>query len=84
MKFSLFKNDTSTYWDEVILILLVLVDLLIGILLLKFKPNFWIFTESVSACFGILALVIAVMYTPCIIYRLCTNKIEKKKDLDEK
>lgn len=84
MKFSLFKNDTSTYWDEVILILLVLVDLLIAILLLQFKPSFWIISEGVSAGFGVLALVIAVMYTPCIIYRLCTNKIEKKNNSDEK
>lgn len=78
MKFSFVKNDTTTYWDEIGLILITLIALAIGVLLLVFRPSFWIISESTSVCFGVLALLLTFMYTPCIIYRLFENKIEKK------
>ncbi len=77
MKFSFVKNDVSTYWDEIALSLITLAALAIGVLLVVFRPGFWIITESTSACFGVLALLLAIMYIPCIIYRFSNNKIEK-------
>lgn len=80
MKFSFVKNDTTTYWDEIWLILITLIALVIGVLLVVFRPSFWIISESTSICFGVLSLLLVVMYTPCIIYRLFENKIEKKEN----
>ncbi len=78
MKFSFVKNDTTTYWDEIGLILITLIALVIGVLLVVFRPSFWIISESTSICFGVIFLLLAVMYTPCIIYRLFENKIDKE------
>ena len=78
MKFSFVKNDTSTYWDEICLSLITLIALLIGVLLVAFRPSFWIISESTSIYFGVLSLLLVIMYTPCIIYRFFENKIEKK------
>lgn len=79
MKFSFVKNDTSTYWDEIWFGVITISALVIGILLIVFRPSFWIVDESVSVCFGVILLLLAVMYIPCIIYRLFENKINKKK-----
>lgn len=79
MKFSFTKNDTTTYWDEVGLILITLISLAIGILLIVFRPSFWIISESISVGFGVMALMLAFMYTPCIIYRLFHNDDMKKQ-----
>lgn len=79
MKFSFVKNDTTTYWDEIGLILITLVAFAIGVLLVVFRPSFWIISESTSVCFGVLAILLGVMYTPCIIYRFFENKIDKKE-----
>lgn len=73
MKFSFTKNDVTTYRDEIVLCLLVIITMAMGILLIAFKPSFWFISESDSICFGVLALSIAVMYTPCIIYRFYEN-----------
>lgn len=80
MKFSFVKNDTTTYWDEIWLSLITLIALVIGVLLVVFRPCFWIISESTSICFGVISLLLVVMYTPCIIYRLFENKIEKKEN----
>ena len=34
MKFSLFKNDKSTYWDEIILCLMIAISVLLGTMLI--------------------------------------------------
>lgn len=80
MKFSFVKNDTTTYWDEIWLSLITLIALVIGVLLVVFCPSFWLISESTSICFGILSLLLVVMYTPCIIYRLFENKNGKKEN----
>lgn len=72
------KNDKTTYKDELILILLTVIVTIIGVLLIVFKPSFWIVSESVSVCVGVFALLIAVMYIPSIIYRLFNNDKKKK------
>ena len=76
MKFSFIKNDESTYWDEVILIIITLIVLAGGILLIVFKPSFGFVDESISLCLGLLLTISAVMYFPGIIYRLFHNKIK--------
>lgn len=78
MKFSFVKNDKTTYWDEVILSIITLVALTVGILLIVFKPSFWIIDESITICFGVLSILLAVMYTPCIIYRLVEDHNYRK------
>lgn len=82
MKLSFVKNDTTTYLDEIWLSLITLIALAIGVLLIIFRPSFWIISESISVCFGVLALMLVLMYTPCIIYRLFENKIDKDKNRD--
>lgn len=74
MKNIFFKNDKSTYKDELCLGLITLVALAIGILLVVFRPSFWIISESTSVCTGVMFLLISIMYFPCIIYRLFENK----------
>lgn len=76
MKFSFVKNDKSTFWDEVILSLITLTALTIVILLIVFRPSFWIVSETTSVQFGVIALRLAFMYFPCVIYRFMEN--EKK------
>lgn len=76
MKFSFIKNDKSTFGDEVILSLITLAALAIGILLIVFRPSFWIISETTSVQFGVMALLLAFMYLPCVIYRFMEN--EKK------
>ena len=69
MKFSLFKDDKSTHADEIILLLISLISLTVGILLVVFKPSIWIISEGLSAGFGVAAIVFALMFIPCAIYR---------------
>ena len=80
MKFSLIKNDVTTYWDEVVLIIITLIALAIGILLIVFHPSLWIISEKFSVCFGVIALVVAFMYIPCVIYRLFHNDNIKRSE----
>ena len=76
-------NDKTTYKDELCLSLITVVALVIGVLLIIFKPSFWIISESTSMCTGVMFLLIAVMYIPCIIYRLTENRINKKTAHDK-
>ncbi len=78
MKFSFTKNDKSTYWDEIGLIVITLISLAIGILLIVFHPSFWIISDGFSTGAGVIVLMLAIMYTPCIIYRLFHNDKIKK------
>ena len=73
MKFSLFKNDKSTAMDELILLLIIVVCLTIGILLIVYKPAFWIIDSSSTTLCGVLITLLGVMYIPGLIYRLFTN-----------
>lgn len=73
MKFSLIKNDKSTYWDEVILGVMIACSLALGITLLVLKPSFWIISSVTSCQFGIILTLFGVMFIPGLIYRLKTN-----------
>ncbi len=52
MKFSLFKNDKSSAMDELILFLIIVVCLTIGILLIIYKPTFWVINSSSTKMVG--------------------------------
>lgn len=69
MKFSLLKDDKSTHADEVVLLLISLLSLTFGILLVVFKPGFWIVSGELVAGFGVAAIIFAAMFIPCAIYR---------------
>ncbi|MBQ7833374.1 MAG: hypothetical protein IJ336_07355 [Lachnospiraceae bacterium] len=73
MKFSLFKNDKSTFWDEVILAAISLVCLAVGIVIIILKPSFWIIEASMTVTAGVLIATVGVMFIPALIYRLMTN-----------
>jgi hypothetical protein len=73
MKFSLVKNDKSTYWDEVILAVMVIASFAIGISLIVTKPSFWIITEATTTITGVFFVLFGVMFLPGLIYRLFTN-----------
>lgn len=77
MKFSLFKNDKNTARDELILFLFILACLIVGIALVVVRPEFWIISSSLSMSFGIVWILIAIMFIPGLIYRLMTNDIKK-------
>ena len=74
MKFSLIKNDKSTYKDELILALIVGISLAVGILLTVTGPSFWIFQSSTTKTFGVLWIMVGVMFLPGLMYRLFTNE----------
>lgn len=73
MKFSLFKNDKSTSKDELILFVFVAICLVAGIYLVVKAPVFLVIDEVMSKTFGVLWILIAVMFIPGLIYRLFTN-----------
>ncbi|MBD5547067.1 MAG: hypothetical protein HDQ97_06670 [Lachnospiraceae bacterium] len=73
MKFSLIHNDKSTAKDELFLALFIAFCLVCGILLVVYKPTFWFIGQSDSTVFGVLCLILALMFIPGLIYRLMTN-----------
>lgn len=78
MKFSIVKNDKSTYWDEVILGLMSFGCMASGILLIVLKPSFWIIDSNLFVVVGVMIAIFGFMFLPCLIYRLMTNdKVSK-------
>ena len=73
MKLSIFSNDKTTAKDEVVLTLFNLVCLIAGVLLVVFNPSLWLITSNDFIVLGVLFIIIAVMFIPCIIYRFTTN-----------
>ena len=79
MKFSITKNDKSTFWDEVILGLISFGCLAIGILLIVYRPSVWIIDSNTVVVAGVMIAIFGFMFLPCLIYRLCTNDKPNKK-----
>lgn len=73
MKFSLFRNDKTTFKDELALALIVIISLSIGILLIVYAPTIWIIQSSTTKMFGVLWIMVGIMFLPGLIYRLFTN-----------
>ena len=78
MKFSIIKNDKSTYWDEVILGLISFGCMAIGILLIVLKPSFFIIDSNSFVVMGVMIAILGFMFLPCLIYRLLTNDTTPK------
>ena len=74
MKFSLIKNDKSTYWDEVILAVIIICSIAVGITLIFERPEFWIISSGTSCTIGVFLTLFGVMFIPGLIYRLMTNE----------
>lgn len=79
MKLSIFSNDKTTAKDEMILSLFTLACMVLGIMLIVYKPTLWIISASNFVVLGVLLLMIAIMFIPCILYRLSTNHKESNK-----
>lgn len=75
---SIFSNDKSTKKDELVIAIFTLLMGVAGVLLVVFKPEFWIIDAASSVIFGVLSIITSVMLVPSIIYRLATNNIEDK------
>lgn len=73
MKLSIFSNDKTIAKDEVVLALIALISLLFGVLLLVFKPSLWLIESNDFIILGVILIMIATMFAPCIIYRFATN-----------
>ena len=78
MKFSLIKNDKSTSKDEFYLFLFIIACIGIGSALIAFAPSFWIIKSAITKAFGVLWVLVGVMFIPGLIYRLSTNETKKK------
>lgn len=74
MQFSLMKNDKSTYWDEVVLAIMVICSLILGIALIVLRPSIWIISSTVTTTFGVILALFGIMFIPILIYRLKTNE----------
>ena len=73
MKNFLFENDKSTMKDELFLLFFILVWATAGVLLVVFSPSIWIIPDSMTKTAGILCILVAIIFTPGLIYRLFTN-----------
>ncbi len=67
------KNDKSTYKDELILALIVVVCLGVGVLLTVTAPSFWIIKSSMTKLFGVFVIILGIMFFISLIWRLFSN-----------
>lgn len=73
MKFSMFNNDKSTYWDEVILGIIVLITIGVGVALVILKPVVWFIDGNNMTLIGVMLILTGAMFFPGFIYRLFHN-----------
>lgn len=78
MKFSMVENDKSTFWDEVILGLIVVLCIAVGVVLVITRPSIWIIDSTFTTVVGVLIAAVGVMFIPALIYRLLTNDKKEK------
>ncbi|MBO5260519.1 MAG: hypothetical protein J6B26_09100 [Agathobacter sp.] len=78
MKFSMVENDKSTFWDEVILGLIVVLCIAVGVVLVVTRPSIWIIDSTFTTVVGVLIAAVGVMFIPGLIYRLLTNDKKEK------
>lgn len=71
------NNNLNSSHDMIWLCLITIAALAAGILLIVLRPSFWIVSEMMSVCIGVLFLLLAVMYIPFIIHRWRADKNEK-------
>lgn len=73
MKLNPIKNDKSTMVDEIIFLIITILVMVVGVLLTIYKPSIMGLNKHIAMNFGIIMVLLGVMYLPCIIYRFCTN-----------
>ncbi len=78
MKNFLFHNDKNTVKDEFYLFLFILVCIVVGVLMYIFAPTNWIISDTSIKAFGVLWIIVGVMFIPGFIYRLFTNDTATK------
>lgn len=78
MKFNLFKNDKATIKDEICLFVFIVACIGVGAALIALAPSFWIISVASSKAFGVLWVLAGITFIPSLIYRLYTNKIDKR------
>lgn len=78
MKNFLFHNNKNTIKDEIFLLLFILVCIGAGVLMYIYAPTNWSIAESSVKVFGVLWILIGVMFVPGFIYRVWTNDTSKK------
>ena len=80
MKTFLFHNDKSTFRDELFLLLFIVICIGAGVLFYIFAPDDWIISNSTIKAFGIIWILVGVMFIPGFIYRLFSNDTDAKKN----
>lgn len=78
MKIHLFSNDKSTAKDELVLTLVLIITAIIGVLLIVFRPHISIIKSETSAMIGAMMVIVVIVLSPIIIYRLMENNYEHK------
>lgn len=78
MKNFLFHNDKNKVKDEFYLFLFILVCIGVGVLMYIFAPTNWIISDTSIKAFGVLWIIVGVMFIPGFIYRLFTNDTATK------
>lgn len=79
MKNFLFHNDKSTVKDELFLLMFIVICIGAGVLFYIFAPEGWIISNSTIKVFGIVLILVGVMFIPGFIYRLFSNDTDTKK-----
>ena len=82
MKLHLFSNDKSTAKDELIITIFALCSFILGVILIVFRPSFWIISSEIIICTGVMLVATAVVLVPSIIWRLSTNNSNHKTNED--
>lgn len=77
MQLNPIKNDKSTAKDELIFSIITLIVIALGVAMIIYRPTLGILDSTITLSFGIILVLLGIMYIPCIIYRLSTN--DKKK-----
>lgn len=67
------KNDKSTVKNEIALLLIIIGCVLAGVLLIVFRPEFWVVSKVHTAVLGVLLILAGAMLVPGLLYRLFTN-----------
>lgn len=73
VKLSIFSNDKTIAKDDVVLALIALISLLFGVLLVIFTPSLWLITSNDFIVLGVILIMLAIMFAPCIIYKFTTK-----------
>lgn len=66
MKISIMKNNKTTFWDEVVLGLISFGCMIVGGLLIAFRPSIWIIDSNLFVVMGALIIILGVFLQPLL------------------